>query len=54
VRLHLVGTEPIKVLVTDYDSGLPAAGEALLEARPPTAVPAHEGDLTIVYVRVDL
>jgi hypothetical protein len=53
VRLHLVGTEPVEMLVADFDSGLPAAGEALLEARPP-AVTSFEGDLTIVYVRQDL
>ena len=54
VRLHLRGTGPIEVLVADVDSGLPAAGQALLQARPPEAVTSFEGDLTIVYVRVDL
>ncbi len=54
VRLHLRGADPVEVLVSDHSSGLPPEGETLIQARPATAVPSYEGDLTIIMNRVDL
>ena len=53
VELELTGAEPVEVLVVDYSLGLPEAGAALLQARPATAVPYQEGDLTVVWRRVE-
>ncbi len=54
IQLHLKQEAPVEVLVTDYTRGLPPGGEALIQDRPPTAVPAHIGDLTIIMTRVEL
>jgi hypothetical protein len=54
VELRLAGEDPVEVLVVDSSSGLPEGGEDWLEARPDTAVPRNEGDLTLVMRRVDL
>ena len=54
VELHLEGEAPVEVLVTDSSSGLPPGGEDWLQARPDTAVPVNEGDLTLIMRRVDL
>ena len=37
-----------ELVLWDASEGLPREGEALLAARPASAVPAHDGDLTIV------
>ena len=52
VDLVLAGDGPIDVVVGDQSPGLPVAGAALLAARPVTAVPASEGDVTVVAARV--
>lgn len=54
VQLHLREENPIEVLVVDITSGLPPGGETLIQARPMTAVPAHQGDQTIVMKRVEI
>ena len=54
VELRLAGESPVEVLVVDSTSGLPTGGEDWLQARPDTAVPRNEGDLTLVLKRVDL
>jgi hypothetical protein len=54
VRLELTGADPVAAYLVDYTAGLPAGGARLLEARPATAVSYQEGDLTIVWRRVEL
>ena len=54
VELRLQGEAPVEVLVVDSTSGLPAGGDVWLQARPDTAVPRNEGDLTLLMRRVDL
>jgi hypothetical protein len=54
VELRLQGEAPVEVLVVDSTSGLPAGGDVWLQARPDTAVPVNEGDLTLLMKRVDL
>ncbi len=54
VELRLASEARVEVLVVDNTSGLPAGGEAWLQARPDTAVPVDEGDLTLLMKRVDL
>jgi hypothetical protein len=59
-RFHTVPPQGIQVDVTrdgeglegyvlDRTAGLPEAGRFLVEARPATAVPSQEGDVTVVY-----
>ena len=50
----LRGSEPIVVFVADQSSGLPVAGQALLAARPASAVPSDGGDTTVVWRRASL
>jgi hypothetical protein len=54
VEMVLGGTGTAEVVVADESPGLPASGARLLEARPPTAVPSHEGDITVVTRKVKL
>ncbi|HSJ52946.1 MAG TPA: hypothetical protein VLC52_04295, partial [Anaerolineae bacterium] len=54
VTLELIGPEPVSARVVDASPGLPAGGEYLLRARPATVVPYQEGDLTVLWRRVDL
>ena len=54
VELRLAGESPVEVLVVDSTSGLPEGGEDWLQARPDTAVPRDQGDLTLLMRRVDL
>ena len=54
VELRLEEEVPVEVLVVDSSSGLPEGGEDWLQARPATAVPRNEGDLTLLLRRVDL
>ena len=46
--------KPVTVLVVDDSYGLPDDGTFLINARPLTAVPSGEGDLTILSRRVQL
>ena len=48
VTLQLAAGQEFDLTVTDLSTGLPAEGEALLAARPATATPVHDGDLTLV------
>ena len=43
--------EPAEVTVLDQGPGVPASGDALLAARPATAAPTQDGDVTIVTRR---
>jgi hypothetical protein len=52
LRLTLRETRPLAWYVIDISPGLPAAGWRLLAARPATAAPVREGDLTIFSRRV--
>jgi hypothetical protein len=54
LELHLRGETPIEVLITDTTYGLPPSGETLIQSRPLTAVPAHQGDQMIIMSRVEL
>ncbi len=54
VTLVFAGTAPVDALALDQSAGLPPAGDALLAARPPTAVPSGAGDVTLVFRRVRL
>ncbi len=42
------------MIVLDQSTGLPPAGDALLAARPPDAVPIDAGDVTLALRRVRL
>ncbi len=46
--------KPVTVVVIDHSYGLPEAGQFLTNARPLTAVPSGEGDMTILTRRVEL
>jgi hypothetical protein len=47
-------TGPLELYAVDVTPGLPAAGAALLAARPPTAVPVQQGDTTLVSRKVKI
>ncbi len=47
VELAIDGDAPLEVVVADQSRGLPASGAALVAARPSTAVPSAEGDVTV-------
>ncbi len=53
VELELGGA-PVELILADRSLGLPAAWQAVAAARPPDAVPIHEGDTTIVLRRIRL
>ena len=48
VTLQLAAGREFDLTINDQTPGLPQDGAALLAARPVTAVPAHEGDMTVV------
>lgn len=54
VVLVLGETRPLEYRVYDVTDGLPPSGEALLRARPATAVPYQDGDTTTVVKKVKL
>ncbi len=54
IDLELSNGKPVDAIVMDESWGLPAAADALVEARPPTAVPSQSGDRVIVQRRVRL
>ncbi len=45
---------PLEIYALDVTPGLPPTGDALLAARPPTAVPFQQGDTTMVSRKVKL
>ncbi|MEJ2210160.1 MAG: M20/M25/M40 family metallo-hydrolase [Anaerolineae bacterium] len=53
VTMELGGGASVAGWVVDYSLGLPPAGAWLLDARPATAVPVQEGDLTVVWAGVE-
>jgi hypothetical protein len=52
LQLVLKATGPLAWYVIDISPGLPPSGRPLLAARPPTAAPVREGDLTVFSRRV--
>ena len=46
--------DPLTLFAVDIVSGLPQGGEALIEARPPTAAPSGDGDSALIVDRVVL
>lgn len=52
VELVLGETRPLEWYVYDQSAGLPPDGEALLRARPTTAVPFQDGDTTMVARKI--
>jgi Peptidase family M28 len=46
--------KPVMVTVVDHSYGLPDEGDFLVKARPLTAVPSGEGDVTVMSRRVEL
>jgi hypothetical protein len=54
VEFVIEGDERVDGFVIDRSHGLPAAGAALISARPPTAQPFGAGDVTIVAKRLRL
>lgn len=52
LALYLERNDPFEVYIVDYSPGLPQAGAALIQARPKTAVPSGEGDLSMIADRV--
>ncbi len=53
VELEL-GAAPVDLVLADRSVGLPAAAQAVAAARPPDAVPIHEGDTTVVLRKLKL
>lgn len=49
LELHVSVTDRFQLGLTLQRSGLPAAGSSLLAARPPTAVPSQDGDVSVVF-----
>jgi hypothetical protein len=54
ITLRLASASPTEALVVDYTMGLPASGAPLFQARPATAVSYQEGDLTVIWRRIEL
>jgi hypothetical protein len=52
LEVVLAETAPQDWYVADSSPGLPRAGEALVKARGPEAVPVQEGDTTLVSRKV--
>jgi hypothetical protein len=48
LALHLEGNAPFALLIVDATPGLPPEGNTLLQARPTTAVPSQDGDVTLI------
>ena len=48
LTLEVAAGQAFDVHVADLTPGLPAEGATLLAARPATAVPVHDGDMTVV------
>jgi hypothetical protein len=52
LALHLESNAPFAVFIVDTTPGLPPGGDGLLQARPKTAVPSGEGDVTLIADQV--
>ncbi len=54
LEFTIAGEKPVEFWLFDQSTGLPEDGAALLQARPSTHVPYREGDVTIVYQRLEI
>jgi hypothetical protein len=54
ISVDAAGPPPLAVQVFDQSYVFPAAGAALLRARPPNATSSQDGDLTVVHRTVSL
>ncbi len=54
LELRLTDGAPVEVYVTDESPGLPAAGDELVAALPPTVAPLQDGHATVVRRRLRL
>ncbi len=52
IALHIASAGALELIVVEQGPGLPAAGAALLAARPSTAVPSQDGDIRVAFNRV--
>ncbi|NLG09177.1 MAG: M28 family peptidase [Deinococcales bacterium] len=52
LTLHVDADGPLELVLFDQTAGLPEGGEALLAARPATATPSFEGDVTLSFNRL--
>jgi hypothetical protein len=48
LALQVQGDSPFALLIVDATPGLPPGGDTLIQARPNTAVPSQDGDLTLI------
>ena len=53
LSFSLPAGKPVEISAVDQSPGLPAEGAFLLKARPATATPSQDGDVTIVSRRVE-
>jgi hypothetical protein len=51
IEVRIRGSAPVPFVVLDESRGLPPAGAPLAAARPVTAVPSQQGDVTLVSAR---
>ena len=54
LTLAFSDTAPVEMMLEAYTFGLPAGGERLVQGRPAWAMPAYEGDQTVVIKRLRL
>jgi hypothetical protein len=54
VDLVLSAAGPVDAYVTDRSYGLPPSGDALKKARPASAVPIQDGDVTVVSRKIKI
>ncbi|MGH2601893.1 MAG: M28 family peptidase, partial [Dehalococcoidia bacterium] len=54
LELHLASRDAVELFVVDMTPGLPAGAADLIAARPPTAVPSRDGDLSLIVDQVSL
>ena len=53
ITLQFTSTNPVSVFVVDRSTGLPPEDSTFSQARPPSAVPIHDGDQILVLRRVE-
>lgn len=54
IDLHIANRKAIEMLIADQTPGLPPHGDALLQARPANATPAHDGDASVIVEQVEV
>ena len=54
LEIVMASKEPVECLLLDWNSTLPAAATALIEARSPLAATVHGGDQAMVFTRIQL